>query len=168
MRQCVYCDDEVTSPNPDCDFCRSCYYAGRPLQTNMASVIDVLEIATGTEWFAQHTGGGCFWLTTTITDIPAPGPEGLPLTRILVVTEWPDVLSATATIADIEVPDENGYGGWFVGAEVDYWRGDDIHYWPDPDNEPGRHYGLHTEQLPMIVREAAVWLRSLPIEGANT
>lgn len=65
-RSCRFCGDEVTSRVPEVDFCRFCFYQGRPLQEHMRGVIDRLTEVTGQPWNTHHTGGGCFSLMSFV------------------------------------------------------------------------------------------------------
>ncbi len=73
LRPCALCGSEVTSPNPEVDFCRLCHYSGaaleRSLRTDERDVLARLGALEGVEdatvW---HTGGGCFNLAITLTD----------------------------------------------------------------------------------------------------
>lgn len=73
VRPCSICGREVTSPNPEVDYCKGCYYTGAALERNLRTdERDVLArigaldgVADATVW---HTGGGCFNLAVTLDD----------------------------------------------------------------------------------------------------
>lgn len=141
---CVYC---AGSTNGRVDYCRECWYGGRVLADNLAGAIRTLEVATGTVWYAEHTGGECFWLCTR----PDGGDryEGMlddvqPVIPMICVTEADGPMSGTATIAEL---DESG---WMVGAYADYWC--------NSGDEP-KHWICSTEEMPLIAKEAQQWLQ---------
>lgn len=63
-RPCRYCGMEVTSRNPEIDYCSLCYYSGRPQSEQFASLLATIG---GT---IAHTGGGCFAVV-----VPDPDPD---------------------------------------------------------------------------------------------
>lgn len=69
-RPCVFCGGEVTSTNPETDFCRNCFYSGRAAQRTLQPFLDRIdaldEVVRNTE--VMHTGGGCFNLAVWIAD----------------------------------------------------------------------------------------------------
>lgn len=136
---CTYCGDP---PGPGDRYpaggyiCRHCWYSGRVLHDNLAGVIHTLNAVTGLEWFAEHTGGGCAAL------IARRGIQSIWLTA------WPDVLALNSTLADVE------QSGWMMGAYPDHDDCETFRMWPDLDAP----HGLHTEQVPMIARQALAWL----------
>lgn len=144
MRTCEYCTERFQGIP---EFCRDCYYSGNVLANNLAGAIRTLEAATGTDWFAEHTGGGCFWLRTRPDGgdpIEGYNAEVQPLIPSICITAAEDVLHGRHTIAEL---DESG---WMVGAYDDYWN--------DSGDEP-KHWICSTEELPMIAKEAQQWLR---------
>lgn len=141
---CVYC---AGSFDGTVDYCRECYYNGQVLAHNFAGAIRTLEVATGTVWYAEHTGGGCFWLCTR----PDGGDrfEGMfdeAIIPMICVTEADGPMSGTATIADMD------RAGWMIGMYRDYWAGD-CH---------GEMF-CTTEELPLKVREAQQWFQLFPL-----
>lgn len=151
MPRCAYCpiDDAEVRVLVDNDgneepTCRWCYYNGAPLNHRFAALRNVLEKATGTEWVAEHTGGGCFWIATYL-------PAG-----VLTVTPYPDVLGGGDTPTSVR----NGQG-WCLGATRPgrrRWR-EAIGYWPG-ESVATDAYGLSDEELPMRVIEAAQLLNA--------
>ena len=145
MKTCPLCGDQFDAAPA---VCRSCWYSGALLAKNLRGTIDVLEKVTGVHWYAEHTGGGCAALVARIDgghhyDQVDDCPH-------IMVTKWPDVMSLDDTVATIE------QDGWYVGAYADYWAGDEpVGAWPA---DPAGTYGLHTEELPMIVRQAQLML----------
>lgn len=140
VRTCPFCAATHTA-SVDC--CMHCYYEGAALTKNFKGTIEVLNKVTGTEWFAWHSGGGCFMLRTDIAE------HGT-----LALTSYPDVLGGFDTIEVIDID------GWFLGAyTTETWDGEDDtgnRYWP---NNSDLDRGLHHEQLPEAVLEAVQWLK---------
>lgn len=69
-RACVYCDDTVTHPDPDVDYCRNCYWMGNHLQAAVDEVGSVLSEKYGwPEGYVQHAGGGLFYFAIDIADM---------------------------------------------------------------------------------------------------
>lgn len=144
MGNCVICGAEHMGEPA---MCRHCWYSGAFLAHNLRGVLSVLQRVTGSTWEAAHTGGGCFWLAS-----PPYVDDETPYAQ-LVVTAWPDVLDGSETVADVEEG-----GGWLLTAlPVGHGGdgpGDLSRTWPD---DPFDH-GLGTEELPVAVGEAVVWL----------
>lgn len=68
-RPCTFCGEHVTSTNPDTDYCRSCYYAGRGLERQHADLIfQIGDLEEVMDVDVRHTGGGCFNLAITLAD----------------------------------------------------------------------------------------------------
>lgn len=61
-RPCRFCGAEVQANEARIDYCRNCYYFGRPREEARAAQIAFFEEATGATVGVEHTGGGCFWL----------------------------------------------------------------------------------------------------------
>jgi hypothetical protein len=62
-RTCKWCPEEVTSTNPDVDFCKWCFYSGRWAEELHGKLIDELRDIPGIgNVGVDHTGGGCFAL----------------------------------------------------------------------------------------------------------
>lgn len=144
------------------DYCRRCYYGGVPLERNLAGVIDVLTVATGTEWHAEHTGGGCMVLATYFgprvekTYEPwgvHPGgtyfDEGW---RITLGNADDGPLYADTTVDSVE--------RWcpLVSMNDDQWMGE-----IDYDDWQNQAVGL--EQLPHTVRDLAERIRTIIAAG---
>lgn len=130
-RPCHYCPNEI----PDgitVDACKACWYDGRALATNMRSVLSTLEAATGWVWDAEHTAGGCFWLSGR----PHGMRDGWEADPYLALTSIDDVLAGDSTIAGVEAE-----GGWCLGFY-------------HPDSDEGVTIDCSTEELPMRAREA--------------
>jgi hypothetical protein len=146
MGNCVICGVEH-SEEPE--MCRECWYSGAYLARNLRGVLAVLEQVTGTPWEAAHTGGGCFWLAT-----PPYSDDDSPHAN-LVITAWPDVLDGSATVAEVEKD-----GGWLLSAFPHGHDSEgDSRTWPDDAFERG----LGTEELPVAVGEAVVWLTGMGV-----
>lgn len=84
---CTICKtEEVTSTNPDVDFCRTCHYCGFALERQHSEFLDELRHATDWSNIAVwHTGGGCFVLLVPLTLNPMADPEDTPGTFITLV-----------------------------------------------------------------------------------
>jgi hypothetical protein len=67
-RPCRYCHTEVTSTNPDVDYCMWCYYDGTSQRAPFTELIDAIN-EFGARAYIHHTGGGCFALRI---DVPRP------------------------------------------------------------------------------------------------
>jgi hypothetical protein len=68
-KPCRYCGGEVQSPNPDCDFCRMCFYTGQSQEEACEPALALLRTIPGvTGASVWHTGGGCFSLGVTLLD----------------------------------------------------------------------------------------------------
>lgn len=82
-RVCRFCGDGVTSPVPEVDYCRNCFYLGRAHQERLAPLIAQLKaipkVKSANVW---HTGGGCFLLAVPLEDgrliALTDGDAGLP------------------------------------------------------------------------------------------
>jgi hypothetical protein len=70
-RECSICRrNHITSPNPDCDFCRSCYQVGSAEERRFAELLGQLEelpnvASTPNIW---NSGGGCWILEFDLAD----------------------------------------------------------------------------------------------------
>lgn len=140
-KSCTVChNDHDDKP----EICRGCWYSGAMLAENMAPVIKVLEAATGSRWYAEHTGGGCFWLRTWVHH-PFAYPKDEDETEpYIVITAWGDVLSGDST-------PEEARDQWLVGTYPTGWagQGEDGEYFED----------VADERLPMLVRELITAMR---------
>jgi hypothetical protein len=68
-RPCRYCGGEVQSSNPDCDFCRGCFYTGASQEDACEPALAMLRTIPGAkDASVWHTGGGCFALGVTFQD----------------------------------------------------------------------------------------------------
>lgn len=136
---CPYCNQPHFG-HPD--LCRHCWYQGRMLADNMAGVIRTLNAATGSNWDAEHTGGGCFALITRPFGFDDDG-EG----PAIVLTSEGGALSGSDEVAHVEADG----GTWLLGAYLSWEQagedGNDICW-----------YDLHTKQVPGKAREAMAWL----------
>lgn len=68
-RTCRFCGNEVTSTNPEVDFCENCWRTGRSQEELRAEQIATFLKLTGADTVeVQNTGGNCFWLTVRFAD----------------------------------------------------------------------------------------------------
>jgi hypothetical protein len=120
------------------------WYSGATLERSMAPVLDVLCEATGANWCAEHTGGGCFWLVTYLTDEVWEGPY-----VALTAAEGP--LAGDETVDDVE----HDGGGWMLGV----YDGRTEDHSPNDDGEFEYIGPLATEELPLRAKELIDRLR---------
>ena len=134
---CVCCDREFTPPKQQV-MCEGCWWSGDYLAMQMAGLIEVLTIGTdGMPWYAEHTGGGRFWLICYLHGYPEDRDDDYGPVLVLTGEEGP--LSGADTVRDVEAA-----GRWHLGYYLtsgDLLDGDSQSYYP------------HTEELPMKVRE---------------
>lgn len=91
MKQCVLCGAEYDA---EPEMCRWCYSSGMYLAWKMKAVLDVISKAAGHPFEAEATGGGCYAL---IARLGTPEQLAARDGPVIMVTEWPDVLSGTST-----------------------------------------------------------------------
>lgn len=128
-RECRYCGGGVTSPNPQVDYCRMCFYTGRSQQGTFDELCKRLtEASNGREWGVWHTGGGCFCLGMNLTENTTPNEY--------------DGIEVMAS--DYSVLPETVEGPWLVGA----YRWSDGNDFPDWEAA-----SLNADQLVEHVRD---------------
>lgn len=99
-RLCAICGGGVTSPEPEVDYCRMCYYSGAAEERVRAAQIDRFrEIPEATFVGIEHTGGGCFWFSVRFGEgedyyVLTDGEASLPARRVEVEngeTTWESI-----------------------------------------------------------------------------
>ena len=142
MKTCTICGERYDAKP---DVCIDCYYAGAPLEKAFAAELVDFARVTDSDWHAEHTGGGCFWLHTVVFG------------GHLTLTTWPEVMSCSDTPATIEEH------GWFLVAtptrDWEFGDSDACRAWPSDDasgNTPER--GLSTGALHFALVEAVDFL----------
>lgn len=71
IKPCVFCGGHITSTNPECDFCRSCYQAGRADERSYGDLLERLKTLPNVKpdsvgiW---NSGGGCMILSASLLD----------------------------------------------------------------------------------------------------
>jgi len=132
MPTCAYCGNQHGDAG---DLCRECWSRSAHVARAFTGVLTTLARATGTEWVAEHTGGGCYWLATYDPRLPTDaGP-------VMCLTGADDVLASSSTPADIEV--------WGLGI---YPNGSQV------KQECERFHGCSLEELAVVARQEAIQL----------
>lgn len=72
------------------EYCYPCYLGGQPIQAAFSKLIAKLDKATGLDFYATHTAGGCFAI------VAHPSPD-----IIIYVTAAPDVFAIDDTPAKV-------------------------------------------------------------------
>lgn len=132
MYTCQYCG---LLHSDAASICRKCWDRSAHVAHAFSAVLSTLSFATDTEWVAEHTGGGCYWLATYDPRLPDDaGP-------VMCLTEADDVLSSSSAPSEI--------GTWGLGI---YPEGSLVR------QESERWYECSDEELPLIARDEAARL----------